>query len=55
MKLLLKKDVSGHVTSCIMEMVYNLLEEIDEEEEIKVIEVHHMIHLSSADNVKGQC
>jgi hypothetical protein len=54
MKLLLKKSVSSHVTSSIMEMVYNLLEEIDEEEDIKVIEVNHMIHLSSAENVKGQ-
>ncbi|XP_053397711.1 small subunit processome component 20 homolog [Mercenaria mercenaria] len=52
MKLLLKKDVSSHVTSCIMEMVYNLLEETDEEEEVKVIEVNSMINLQSAENVK---
>lgn len=53
-KLLLKREVSRHVTSSIMDMVYNLLEEIDEEEEeVKVIEVNNMVSLSSAENVRG--
>lgn len=55
-KLLLHKDVSDHVTSSIMEMVDNLLEDTEEEEEkIMVIEVNDMIKLLSADSVNGLC
>lgn len=53
-KLLLRNDVSTAVTSFILEMIHNLLEDREESQpqEITVIEVNNMVDLASADNIK---
>ncbi|KAL4233743.1 hypothetical protein ACF0H5_008423 [Mactra antiquata] len=49
-KLLLRPGVSTKVTKCIVEMIYNLLEERDED--VKYVEVTNTLTLKSMENIK---